>query len=951
MIFLEEIAKQILKNKDSWGNFCIVCPNKRTTDYIKFYISNEIKKTIWSPKFINLSELVNQFSDYEKADDLFLQIELYKSFKKTMFESKDFADYDFEKFQGIGEIILKDFNELDNYLVDISSIFKTITDFENIDFIDDILNDEQKNAIQEFLGYFSTDKLSEEKEYFMQLWSKIPEIYNDFNKTLVSKKLGYNGLISKKICEKISSGEINFNKFDKYIFVGFNAFTKTQKIFLGEIKKQNKALFYWDYDNSYIDNKDNEAGLFIRENIKLFGDDLKIDRDNLLKDKNINLIGFPLEIAQTKAIPTLLKKLNLNLTDKKQLAKTAIVMPDEKLLFPVLHSLPEEIKQINVTVGFPFNNSAVFSLIQSWFFILQKSATDKKIYYKDLLKFFNNQLLNEIIKENREYVLKEIEKIKMVYLDLESLSKIKNNAIKIIFDPQNAHSIDVLLENILLFLEKIFHFVSADKRTVETEAIYQFYTHLLNIQSLITNELADDKKFITVRTLLKYLLRQLMGIHIPFTGKSLAGMQVMTLMETRNIDFENLIIINLNEDVIPHKPSRNSLISEFMRKSFELPLLIYQDSIFAYLFFRLIQNAKNITLTYSNLISEKSKEKSRFVQQLEKETKLIKHENILEYSESIQPIRSKSITISKDDKIFELMKEKYLSHKKAMSASSLNTYISCSLHFYYKYIAQIESIEEEELNYDIDAVRFGNIFHNSMQDLYQPYTNEIVNESEIEQMLTKAEEVVKNQILKEFNNNKEALHTGINNILSNVIVKYIKKTLSFDKQNTPFKLIAPEKFFNGELNFHLNGESKSVGIVSIFDRIQEKDDKIAIIDYKTGDTKNQITNLDGLFSSNKDYKLKAVFQMLLYSVVYKQENPQKYFEPLIFNTKKIGKNYDANLKFKKNNIDSYSVELFEEFEEKLSTLLTEIFDTTKDFTQTENLKNCLFCEYKGLCGV
>jgi len=880
MIFLEEIAKQILKNKDSWGNFCIVCPNKRTTDYIKFYISNEIKKTIWSPKFINLSELVNQFSDYEKADDLFLQIELYKSFKKTMFESKDFADYDFEKFQGIGEIILKDFNELDNYLVDISSIFKTITDFENIDFIDDILNDEQKNAIQEFLGYFSTDKLSEEKEYFMQLWSKIPEIYNDFNKTLVSKKLGYNGLISKKICEKISSGEINFNKFDKYIFVGFNAFTKTQKIFLGEIKKQNKALFYWDYDNSYIDNKDNEAGLFIRENIKLFGDDLKIDRDNLLKDKNINLIGFPLEIAQTKAIPTLLKKLNLNLTDKKQLAKTAIVMPDEKLLFPVLHSLPEEIKQINVTVGFPFNNSAVFSLIQSWFFILQKSATDKKIYYKDLLKFFNNQLLNEII-----------------------------------------------------------------------EAIYQFYTHLLNIQSLITNELADDKKFITVRTLLKYLLRQLMGIHIPFTGKSLAGMQVMTLMETRNIDFENLIIINLNEDVIPHKPSRNSLISEFMRKSFELPLLIYQDSIFAYLFFRLIQNAKNITLTYSNLISEKSKEKSRFVQQLEKETKLIKHENILEYSESIQPIRSKSITISKDDKIFELMKEKYLSHKKAMSASSLNTYISCSLHFYYKYIAQIESIEEEELNYDIDAVRFGNIFHNSMQDLYQPYTNEIVNESEIEQMLTKAEEVVKNQILKEFNNNKEALHTGINNILSNVIVKYIKKTLSFDKQNTPFKLIAPEKFFNGELNFHLNGESKSVGIVSIFDRIQEKDDKIAIIDYKTGDTKNQITNLDGLFSSNKDYKLKAVFQMLLYSVVYKQENPQKYFEPLIFNTKKIGKNYDANLKFKKNNIDSYSVELFEEFEEKLSTLLTEIFDTTKDFTQTENLKNCLFCEYKGLCGV
>ncbi|MEA3450391.1 MAG: PD-(D/E)XK nuclease family protein [Bacteroidota bacterium] len=951
MIFLQEIARQILKEKDKWGNFSIICPNKRTTDYIKYYISKEIKKTIWSPKFMNLSELVNQFSDFDKADDLFLQIELFKSFKKIMFENENFGDYDFEKFQGIGEIILKDFNELDNYLVDVSSIFKTITDFENIDFIDDILNDEQKNAIKEFLGYFSTDKLSEEKEYFMQLWSKIPEIYTDFNKKLVSKKITYNGFINKHICEKISSREINFSKYDKYIFVGFNAFTKAQKIFLKEIKKQDRALFYWDYDNFYINNKDNEAGLFIRENIKLFGDDLKINRDNLLKDKNINIIGFPLEIAQTKAIPTLLKKLNIDITDKQQLAKTAIVMPDEKLLFPVLHSLPEEIKQINVTVGFPFNNSAVFSLVQSWFFILQKSATEKKIYYKDLLKFLNNQLLNEIIKENREYVLKEIEKMKMVYLDLESLSKIKNSTLKIIFDPQNAKSIDVLLENILVFLEKIFRFVSADKRTVETEAIYQFYTHLLSIQSLISNELAEDKKFITVRTLLKYLLRQLMGIHIPFTGKSLAGMQVMTLMETRNIDFENLIIINLNEDVIPHKPSRNSLISEFMRKSFELPLLIYQDSIFAYLFFRLIQNAKKITLTYSNLISEKSKEKSRFVQQLEKETNLIKHENIQEYSESIQPIRSKDITISKDDSIFKIMKEKYLSQKKSMSASSLNTYISCSLHFYYKYIAQIELIEEEELDFDIDAIRFGNIFHNSMQDLYRPYTSKIVEASDIEQMNKKAEEVVKNQILKEFNNNQEALHTGINNILFNVIVKYIKKTLTFDKQNVPFKLIAPEKFFNGKLNFNINGESNSVSIVSIFDRIQEKDNKIAIIDYKTGDTKNQITNLDSLFDSNKDYKLKAMFQMLIYSVVYKQENQDKYFEPLIFNTKQIGKDYDANLKFKKNNIDSYSVELFELFEEKLSSLLSEIFDTEKDFTQTENTKNCLFCEYRGLCGI
>ncbi len=950
MIFLQQVAKQIAQNIETWRNFCVVCPNKRTIDYIKFYLSQEIKKTIWSPKFMNLSELTRQFSIYQKADDLLLLVELYKSFIKIMGQTKDFANYDFEKFQGIGEIILKDFNELDNYLVDVSSVFKNIADYENIDFIDDILNDEQKNAIKDFLGFFSADKLSQEKEYFMQLWAKIPLIYNDFEKRLISKKIAYNGLINKYICKKIFSDEIKFDDYDKYVFVGFNAFTKSQKIFLSEIKKQKKALFYWDYDNFYTKNKNNEAGLFIRENIKLFGDDLKINRDNLLKNKNIKLIGFPLEIAQTKAIPKLLQQFGINTRDNAQLSATAVVMPDEKLLFPVLHSLPEEIKQINVTVGFPFNNSAVFSLIKAWFSLMQKLTTDKKIHYKDILKFFDNQLFIEILNDKNNFILKKIEDKKLIYFDIKDLFDIQNNTTKILFDPKNIQSPEFLLENILLFLEKIFYFVSQDNRKVETEAIYQFYSHLLNIETLFNNELQKDKEFISVRVLLKYLLRQLSGIHIPFTGKSLAGMQVMTLMETRNIDFENIIIINMNEDIIPHKPSKNSLISEFMRKSFGLPLLVYQDSIFAYLFFRLIQNAKNITLTYSNLISDKSKEKSRFIQQLEKETSLIKQENILDYSETIQPVVPEEIRISKNIDILNILKQKYLSHEQSLSASSLNTYCSCSLKFYFKYIAELKPQEDEQINFEIDALKFGNIFHNSMQDLYKPYTDKIISEKNITEMLKKAKDIVKYKILEQFDNNKEALSAGINNILTDIIVKYIKNTLYFDKQNTPFKLIAPEKFFYGKISFDVEGEKNSVSIISIFDRIQEKNNIIDIIDYKTGETINELTNIDKLFDEQKDYKSNALFQMLLYSLIYKQNNPEKLFRPLIFNTKKIATNYIPFLTYKKNNIDSYSIELFNDFEEKLKTLLSEIFDKNIDFCQTKNIKNCLLCEYKNICG-
>ena len=951
MIFLQEVAKSIVDKWSELGNFCVVCPNKRTQDYLKFYVSNLIKKTIWSPKFINISDIFASKTEIQKADDLVLLVELFKSFKKVMADSKHFSNLDFEKFYGIGEIILKDFNEIDNYLVDVSDIFRNMSDIEQINYVDDYLTDEQKKTIEEFFGHFTDRNLSEEKEYFLELWSKIPELYSLFKQNLKQKKIGYNGLIIKEIVGKIKTENLTFDDFDKYLIVGFYALTKAQKVVLKELQNLQKAEFFWDYDNYYYKNFENEAGLFIRHNLELFSDNLKTDRDNFLKEKNISLIGFPLEISQTKALPTILQKMGIDFSDKNSLSKTAIVLPDDKLLFPVLHSLPPEIKQVNVTLGFPFRNSGVFSFIEKWFNLQLKLIINEKIFSDDVFKFYDNQIVKELLAESYEYVVKKSTELKLMFFEVDDFKKLNNRILDVLFNPQNLQTVDVLLENILLILEKIFRRISKSDRTVETEAIYQFYNQMLNVQSLFTEELKADKDLVSVKTILKFLKQLLSGVHIPFTGKSLNGLQLMTIMETRNIDFENVIVLNLNEQIIPQKASHSSLISEFMRKSFGLPVFIYQDSIFAYLFYRLLQNSKNIVLTYSNLISNKSGEMSRFIQQILNETNLITEH--LQYSEEIKPEHVEPFYVEKNAKIFEILAKYLTDTNKYLSASALNTYISCSLKFYFKYIAKIQPEQTKDVDYEIDAIKFGNIFHNSIEELYYPYINKTLENKDFEQIKSKIDEVVHQKIYDELERIEEAAEAGINNIIAEVVKKHIINLLDYDKTNLPFKIISLETStkYTGKIDFELNEETKKVNIFSIFDRVDDTGNGVKIIDYKTGSDELNVNDIAKLFDENGGYKTKGIFQMLLYSLIYRQNFPNKKFEPNIFLIKKINKNYSGSISLNKNKIDSYSVDVLQKFEEQLKILLSDIFDKEKPFNQTSNKNNCTYCDYKGICGV
>lgn len=938
MYFLETVAENILKQYDINKKICVVCPNNRTIEYIEKYISRKIDKALILPDLVTLPNLYSNYSNLTKPDDLILLFFLFKSFKAVMADDEEFSTYDFENFQNLGEIILHDFNDIDNYLVDVNLIFRNITDYENINYIEEILDEEQIKTLQNFFGHFSVENLTKEKEYFLKLWSKIPEIYNHFTNLLIEKNLGYNGLIIKDVLKNLDSDEFA-DKYELYIFVGFNALTKAQQQLMYKIKQRQEALFYWDFDDFYVKNKDNEAGLFIRDNIQKLGDDLKIERNKVNKKKNIKLFGFPLNVAQAKAVPDFLEML---LQQAGSLNDTAIILPNENLLFPILHSLPDTIEQINLTMGFPFNATNSASLIFAWLKLLQKYLINNYFQFEDVSNFLSNNLLAQIT-DNYSIKLKEnLKSQKKIRISIDELYLAENEVVVSLFDVQNVKSISALLDNLLYLDEKLFHFFK-DKNKIEVEALFALYKKILHFKSVLESEHIVNEDFLTVRMLLKILMSNLNDVHIAFSGKSTEGLQLMTLMESRNIDFKNIIFLNLNEGQMPAKPSRSSLISEFMRRSFGMPLLIYQDSIFAYLFYRLFQNSENIILAYSNVVSDKSGEMSRFVQQLIYETDLLPEINRFDYKESIVMPSISPIEVEKDERILD-----FLNGKHKLSASALNVYLTCPLKFYFQYIAKIEEPQDEQ-DYAIDDLMFGNIFHKTMELLYKNFVNQQITQQTIDKLLKpKVNTYLKQAALENVLNN-DALQYGINQIILNVIKKYIFRTLEFDKQKTPFYLRGVEQKFTSNIELTLNEKNVKISIKGFIDRIDEKNNTIQIIDYKTGRDETNLTTLDSVFTQKKNTK--AIFQLMLYTQAIKDENkyPERIIEPHIYKIIELQKDSQTAISTKNGALNSTQTDLFEGFKNMLNQKITEFFDMNIKFVQTQDVQKCTYCPFSGFC--
>jgi Fe-S-cluster formation regulator IscX/YfhJ/CRISPR/Cas system-associated exonuclease Cas4 (RecB family) len=956
---LFHIARYIYEtHPDDLGDCCIVFPNRRAGLFFSQYLSEITDKPIWSPAFLTINELMQEFSDLQIADNLILVFELYK-----VFRDKKKTSESFDEFYYWGEMLLNDFDDIDKHLVNSNDLFQNLAALKNIQDQLGYLTENQLEAINNFWNSFTKDKYSVHQEDFIRLWDVLPEIYNLFNQNLNQKKIAYEGMIYRQVAENIR-GKTNLDlTYKTYIFIGFNALNVCEEILFDFLKKENRAEFFWDYDEYYLKNQFHEAGFFIRKNLKKFPSQLSNFTFNRLTetDKKIEIISVPSDVGQTKLINQLLQKIHK--PESINYFNTAVVLADEYLLMPVLFSIPEEIKEINVTMGYPVKDTPVFSLVTKLIelqqYIKTSSGGSCRFYYKLVLSILNHQyitcqeineveiLINSIISQNKIYLTQEElgtqELLNLIFRKVES--------------PEEMSA--YLMEILYYMFDKIETEEAGriDSSGLHKEYIYNIYTSVNKLKEI----LKEKKVKVSLETYFKLLNKIIENIKIPFTGEPLAGLQVMGLLETRVLDFENLVILSMNEGILPKTTPPYSFIPYNLRKGFGLPTIEHQDSIFAYYFYRLIQRAKNIYLLYNSSQGDmRTGEMSRFLTQL----KLDPVFNITEKDVSfeIKMIPGKPISISKSLPIMEMLDTFHAnsSHQRYISPSAINTWLDCSLKFYFRYIASIE--EPAEVFEDVDFVVFGNLLHRTINSLYHRFGEQTIQPKDLVDLKKESvliEKAITRAFEEEFTGDRKSYSfpfelTGRNIITKEILKKYIYQILEVDIRFAPFSITGLEKFYKYKIPVRLPGGRTEIFLGGHIDRIDRKNNIFRIIDYKTGKASNSFPGIKSLFQKGDRNRNKAVFQTFIYSLLFVKNNPGIKIKPGLYITKEIFKdNFDATInlslsKNKKVRVENFS-DIADDFLLELKRLFEELFNQDIEFRQVDDIEICKTCPYAMIC--
>ena len=926
MAFLDKIADRLLnKFPVSMEGVAVVLPSKRAVVFLKHYLSQKIKQPIFLPDFYSIEEFTEKLSGLTVLDNISLQFKLYQSY--LTFPPKKIDSFD--DFLSWSNVLLHDFNEIDRNLVDAKSIY---TNLKNVKELEDWGVDNWS---------LSEDNLSNMQLDYISFFEGMLDWYKQFNDLLLEEKLAYQGMAYKFAAKNISNAQVKWNKV---WFVGLNALTKSEHEIIDYLKKEDIARVFWDADSFYYDNSQHEAGGFLRKQREKWSEiDFNGVGDYFNKKKeSFNVIACPKNITQAKVAAEVVKGFDSSDLDN---SNTAIVLADEALLFPVLYNLPSEIKQLNVTMGSPLKNTALFSLVEAIFKLQIHSVkyNRKAFYFKDVIAIIEHPYFSKITKINdRIAFMRFITKSNIVFVTRHNIDGYFENSktAKLIFLLWN--SVDDALQTFNNLIEELKLPLLGKKGSIESEILAAFYNSLAILKNLILkNNFAIELKTLQI------IMQQLVAKEsIPFKGEPLKGVQLMGILESRTLDFKNIIMLSVNEGKLPKGKSVNSFIPYDMKRYFKLPTYNESDAVFSYHFYRLLQRAKNITLIYNSVTDDfGSGEKSRFITQL-----------LSEYAGEIKELVYKgddlvvSNTVSITIKNEGLEKEIEAWAEKGVSPSALNKYTNCSLSFYYHYLAKIR-IEDQVEEY-ADSSILGTAIHDALEKYYPigVLTEKIIKE------ITPA-------ILKDIEGNfiaalsEQGMQEGKNYLSLKIAQKLTKDFLKLEKQllkeatanNKQIKLVSKEEVLAHDLlvdglNFKLIGKA---------DRVDFDGDILRIIDYKTGkveETEVSFTEYDELTSNNK--KAKA-FQLLMYAYLYLKMN-QHYMDVEVVAGNFAFKNLKSGLikvckktGNRQKEVININANVIDDVEEQLEFILSQI--KNEDFTQAVDFKACEWCDYKSIC--
>ena len=981
--FIEEVALQLYdKYNVNVSSLTMVLPSKRARLFFAEALSNVAKMPIWEPTYTSMDELMCKFSELRKADKLRLVAELYEVYKTHFEEGKCEG---FDEFYHWGEMLVSDFDMIDKYRIDASQLFTNISDLKELELDVTYFTAEQIDMINRFWRTLTgvSDKVIDEKSAkgkFLKMWRMLGSIYEEYRTRLRNMGVGYTGMIYREAVGRLEMTE--FSDKERYVFVGFNALSECEKFLLQHLKKVCSVEFYWDYDNYYAEDKYQEAGIFIRENLAMFGASEGISYDNFRNIKSVNVFSTSSNVAQCQSVVDILEEIASKSKDGRIGKDTAVVLTDENMLMPLLYALPEKFKvrremvdgkevvksAVNVTMGYPLRNTLAYSFVER-LLELQKHANkstsgEETFYYVDVDGLLSHPYISALSTSQYSDLRSEIVERRLFQVPREML------AVSPLLDKLFRKTNDWREES--EYLLSIIDEVAAMTTAGEEGAYRAEFLSMISDALVKLQNIADQcGTNITEKIYRALVRRHLQAERVPFTGEPLEGLQIMGILETRNLDFKNVILLSMTDNNFPgSRTTDKSFLPYSLRYGYKIPTAEHHEGVYAYYFYRLVERAENLYMLYSSAADDKSTgEPSRYIRQIEYETDFkINYTNVgVEVSLS----DSSCIEVDKDHQVFDKLLR--FTRNKGLSPTAFSTYVKCPLKFYFNVVELLRP--ENELEESVDNMTFGNIFHEAADILYKQIKGDTAPDVRLQEFRNRkeVEKAVDTAIAKVYFGNKDGKLTqqlgGELLIIRNIVLAYLKSNLldyeisKFNDTAESVKFVVAETEYDLKMTMpiEVNGEKFDVRLAGRADRIDSLNDgkMMRVIDYKTGKPRLNYSGIDSLFHGEPIVTKREsnIINTLMYSMMLYHEMRNKNrnvdVRPELFYVGSMVRNdysprFVERVENKSRTLEGYS-EVAEEFEANVKATLCEMFDRTTPFKQCEDDSACQYCDYQTIC--
>ena len=951
--FLKQVADHYY-NIGEADKCCFIFPNRRSLVFFTRHLCQAVKdsdvlsRPIVAPEMLTINDFFHKVGGMHSVERVRLLIELYDCYRECNPKAESLDEFIFW-----GDVILSDFNDVDKYLVDPKQLFANISDLKKIQDTYTYLTDTQRKAIEAFVSHFSdlsgrlTVNLDSDepdvKGKFLMIWNILHDLYELFNKRLMDGGMAYEGMVYRQLAQRLKNESVEdiFNDVwqgdVKFVFVGLNALNECAKLLLRKLRDAGRAEFCWDYSGKIISDPKNRSSFFMAENVLEFPQAAVWDREGL-NVPEINVVSVPSSTGQAKRLPDVLNGIGSRTV--AGLTDCAIVLPDETLLSSVLNSIPDEVEDINVTMGLPMTGSILYSMMSD-IAAIQLHTVNRKgkwyFYHKQVWDLFANDLFRKASDEKT----------------LEIISKVKSDAAYYI-------SQDVLSGTPLL--DAVFRPVIADQKLQSASQIKDFAEYQKQVLTAVISSLTEDvgmnleleyaKEYYKCVNVLKEidlevlpvtyvrLLNQLLSaVSVPFRGEPLKGLQIMGPLETRALDFRNLVILSANEGVFPRRNVSSSFVPPELRKGFGLPTYEYQDAVWAYYFYRMISRAEKVWMfTDTRTEGLKSGEESRYIKQLEYHFNIPLNRYVVRF-DKMKTAKVEDIVKTLDD--VRKIKETVL------SATTVQNYLACPAKFYYGTVKELKA--EEEVAESLDYGMFGTVYHETMRSLY---ASDRMTAKDIQSWLGREDEIkskIKELIIDELNLMEVS---GRNLVVTDVILKYVMKTLQRDLELLEKEGVDFFEILGREVK--VSGEFKGQKFKGFIDRLDSfHPGQVRVVDYKTGkvlddDEKinddNALAIAEDIFAEDIKERPKIALQFFIYDMLV-QNHPLARGKQLfncVYSTARLFKEPPLNVP--RNEM------FFNAVSERLENTLKEMYSLEVPFRRTNDEKVCEYCDFKMICG-